>query len=133
MGVEQLLRLPERGWKYYPYGGRLYLGGVIYTHDLGSAGKSAHERASTRLMTNTVIGHTHCLGIQYKRRADGETVFGASLGWGGDLKYTDYAKLADVDWHQGFGIAYIQGGKTRLDVIPVRGGSCWIEGDRLSV
>jgi len=130
--VKKILELKERGWKYVQYKDYYKLGKLYLTHDVGQAGKRAHEGAESYFEGSTIIGHTHRLAITYFGTGKGKTHFGASLGWGGDAKEAEYMHRAKAerDWMLGFGVCYIDRNtrETHLQVVPVVNYAVVVEG-----
>lgn len=130
MTVPELYRLEERGWGYTPYRKEFKVGKMFFNHDLGKAGKTAHIAGRVSYEHNSVIGHTHHMGIDYLGNHQGDVHVGAALGWLGDVSAVDYNHIVEArKWVQGFGVAYVQdNGVVHLQPIPIIKNSCVVSG-----
>lgn len=128
--IEKLLRLKERGWHYTPYQRALKLGKLYVTHDEGTAGPQAHERARASFEGNVVIGHTHRMSVGYRGNAKGTAHVGAMFGWLGDLSKIDYMhRVRAQQWQLGFGVGHmLSSGVVHLQPVPIVDGSCVVAG-----
>jgi predicted phosphodiesterase len=133
--VEKLLKLKERGWKYFPYKEYGKLGRLYITHDTGVAGKDAHIRSQHDFGGNVVIGHTHRIGFQVVGNARGKPHVGAMFGWGGDVSKVDYRHRIKAlrDWSKGFGLGYVEpNGNVHIVPVTVVDNACVVEGKRIA-
>lgn len=130
LSVPNLYRLKERGWHYTPYQRALKLGKLHITHDEGTAGPQAHERARSSFEGNVVIGHTHRMAMSYRGNAKGRSHVGAMFGWLGDIEQIDYLhRVRAQQWQLGFGVGYMQSnGTVHLQAVPIIEGSCVVAG-----
>lgn len=128
--IPKLLRLKERGWHYTPYQRALKLGRLHITHDEGTAGPQAHERARASFEGNVTIGHTHRMALSYRGNAKGRSHVGAMFGWLGDIEQIDYLhRVRAQQWQLGFGVGYMQhSGTVHLQAVPIIEGSCVVAG-----
>lgn len=128
--IEKLLNLKARGWRYTPYQRSLKIGKLHITHDEGTAGAQAHERARASFEGNAVIGHTHRMAVSYRGNAKGTAHVGAMFGWLGDLDRIDYMhRVRAQQWQHGFGLGYLlEDGTVHLQAVPIIQGRCVIEG-----
>lgn len=124
--IPKLLKLKDRGWHYTPYQRALKLGKLHITHDEGTAGSTAHERARASFEGNVVIGHTHRMALSYRGNAKGRSHVGAMFGWLGDIDQIDYLhRVRAQQWQLGFGVGYMQAnGTVHLQGVPIIDGSC---------
>lgn len=131
ISVEQLLGLKKAGWSYTPYGATLRLGDTRFTHDLGSSGEGAPNKARDTYQANAVIGHVHGMRSDYKGAKGGH-----SFGWLGNYEAIDYMHqtTARYQWQHGCGIGYLDtAGRMRLVSVPFTGGACVVEGRYVSL
>ena len=121
--LAEILKLKERGWGYTPYKAYYKLGCIVYTHDLGKAGKYAVHAALADAQNSVIIGHTHRLGYIVEGDATGVQKIGFCPGWLGDLSAIDYKHqlLANRQWALGFGIGYLNHatGYTYFQPVPI--------------
>ncbi len=120
--VKELLRLRERGWKWYPYQHHSRVGKISYVHDVGDAGVSAHRTAGAVYESSVVIGHTHTANVSYFGNASGETHVCASMGWLGSAEAAEYLAPAKKrrNWQLAFGVAYGEpNGTMHLQLVPI--------------
>lgn len=130
--VENILRLKERGWEFYPYKRKkARIGKLTVTHDLGNAGRNAIEKAIDGFQDNIVINHTHRMKYIIEGNYSGIKHVAASFGWLGDvsqIEYTDQEK-ARKEWALGFGEGYMTDkGVVFLTPIPIVDYSCVVSG-----
>lgn len=118
-----LLRLAERGWEFVPYKDHAVRGSMHYTHDVGTAGRTAVFRALETYQKSVVTGHTHRLAYVVEGSATGECKLSAMFGWGGDVEQVDYMTkaVARKNWALGFGVGWYDpaSGFTYLVPVPV--------------
>lgn len=129
--VPDLLDLRARGWRWVPYRDHLRLGKAYFTHDVGSAGRRAHEGAADAYQANAGIGHTHRAAITYLGNQRGTAHFGAMFGWLGDARKAEYLHRAKRarDWCHAFGLAYVEpSGVVHAQLVPIIRGSALVEG-----
>ncbi len=119
--TDKLLEFRERGWDVIPYGQSVKIGHMHFTHDEGTSGPLAHIKAGATFEGSVVIGHTHAMGCQYWRNADGDEHVSASFGWMGDFETIEYMHRAKARrWQLGFGIGLLQpDGVMRLQACPI--------------
>ena len=130
--VKTLFKLRERDWIYVPYKSDIRLGKLYVTHDCGNAGRFAISKALDTFQHNVTIGHTHRMSYQVEGNAKGEAHVGASFGWLGDTRLTDYMHKvkANRDWALGFGLGYLRSdGTMYLVPVPIVNYTCVIEGE----
>jgi predicted phosphodiesterase len=132
IGIPQLLKLEERGWKYTPYKDHASLGKLHMTHDVGVAGRNAVFRALDTYQHSIVTGHTHRLAYIVEGNAVGEFKVSATFGWLGDASKVDYMHKVKVakDWALGFGIGYYAPatGYVYLTPVPIIKYTCVVNG-----
>ncbi len=128
--IERLLRLRERGWRYTPYQRALKIGKLHITHDEGTAGPQAHERARSSFEGNVVIGHTHRMAYSTRGNAKGTSHIGAMFGWLGDISKIDYMhRVKAQQWQLGFGTGcLLPNGVVHLQPVPIVEGACVVGG-----
>jgi predicted phosphodiesterase len=128
--IPKLLRLKDRGWHYTPYQRALKIGKLHITHDEGTAGPQAHERARSSFEGNVVIGHTHRMALSYRGNAKGRSHVGAMFGWLGNIDRIDYMhRVRAQQWQLGFGVGYMQtNGTVHLQAVPIIDGACVVAG-----
>jgi predicted phosphodiesterase len=123
-------------WEFVPYKEHIKVGKLYLTHDTGSAGATAHEKARADFDSNTVIGHTHRMAFGVRGSLRGAAHVGAMFGWLGDVRKTDYMHRvkASRDWCHGFGVGYLEpSGVVHLVPVVIVDGSCVVEGKFLSI
>ena len=133
--IPELLTLDDF-WEFIPYKDHIQIGKLYLTHDTGSAGATAHEKARSDFDGNTIIGHTHRIAFSVRGSLRGAAHVGAMFGWLGDPARTDYMHRvkASKDWAHGFGVGYMEpSGVVHLVPIVIVNGSCVIEGKLISV
>lgn len=107
--IASLLRLEALNIRYVsPYGERLYLNNVMYLHGklIGNSGGMTTAKMLKAYEGNSVQGHTHRLGLNFKTvwRADGpHTEWAMEVGYGGSLKFS-IPGASYPDWQQGAGV-----------------------------
>jgi len=115
---ERLFRTREHGFVYLPYGETVELGSLTVTHGSlvrkwsGQSAKAHFEKYGASIM----IGHTHRLGVFYKRDIRG--VHGA---WeNGCLCRLDPEYDQHPDWQQGFSVVHVHDdGSFNVQQIPI--------------
>jgi predicted phosphodiesterase len=124
---EGLFKLDQYGFKFLPYGSVYNLGKLMVTH--GSL-VSKHSAISAKnhfdkYGTSVLVGHTHRLGVYYKRNVRG--IHGA---WenGCLCKLTpEYAQ--HPDWQQGFSVVNVwPGGRYSVQQLPILPGPSFMYG-----
>ncbi len=131
VNVPDLLELGRRGWNVIPYRDHLQVGKAYFTHDVGSAGRRAHEGAADAYQANAGIGHTHRAAITYVGNQRGSAHFGAMFGWLGDARKAEYLHRAKRarDWCHAFGLAYLEPqGRIHVQLVPIIAGTALVEG-----
>ncbi len=128
--LEDLLRLRQRGWEWCEYGDYIKVSDTCYTHDTGTAGAFAHDRARAVIGGSVVIGHTHRLAFSVTRTETGlpniAAMFGALCSFK-DIKYLHRAAVRN--WVHGFGTGTIlANGTTFLEPHPIIDYRCVVEG-----
>jgi predicted phosphodiesterase len=120
--VEKILDLKKRGWQYVEYKRFYKLGKVVFTHDLGYAGRYAAHRALDAAQHSCVTGHTHRISYAVEGDVSGVSKLGTSLGWLGSADEADYMHRlrANRDWSLGFGVGYLRPcGRMHLTPVPI--------------
>lgn len=121
----------SKQWEWVPYREYTNIGKVFLTHDTGTAGTTAHQKAQADFQNNVVIGHTHRMALSIHGSARGEAHVAAMFGWLGDASQADYMHSikAKRDWALGFGIGHKrQNGTVYLSAIPLVGYTCVVDG-----
>lgn len=135
--IEELLHLRGYGWEYVPYKDFIKVGKVLFTHDLGFAGKYVAQRALIDAQHSVVIGHAHRFTGCVEGDARGKRKVAHCFGWLGDAKKADYMHRlkANREWALGFGIGYLHtNGSIYFDAIPILSDySCVFNGKRYKV
>jgi hypothetical protein len=82
-------------------------------------GESARTTAEA-FMQDVVMGHVHRLG-SFARDIDGGVLMGYELGCLVDLNhpYFSYAHGNQFNWHLGFGVFFVHGGRVHVQLIPI--------------
>lgn len=135
LSYPQIMQLEERGWQWVPYREHIKLGKIYLTHDVGSGGPGAHNKAGQAFEHSVAIGHCHRLAATYWGNAVGESHVSASLGWLGSVEACDYMHSirAKRDWSHGWGTLLIDGaGDTHLQLHPVINGKVRLGEELLS-
>jgi predicted phosphodiesterase len=131
LSVRDSFKLRERKWHYTPYKQFLQIGKMLFTHDLGRAGKDAVPRAISDAHASVVIGHTHRLQYAIEGDALGRPHLAFCPGWLGDPHKADYmhALRANREWAHGVGIGRIlKDGTVLMQPAPISRGSCLVDG-----
>lgn len=130
MTIPDLFRLKSRGWSFTPYKKELRIGKIYYNHDLDKCGATAHISARGEYQSNSVIAHTHHMGLSYRGNARGEVHVGGVFGWLGDEAAIDYTHSVKArQWIQGFGVGLMEpNGVTHLQACPIIKGSVVVSG-----
>jgi len=117
-------------WTWTDYHDLLKIGRAYFTHDVGKCGPMAHVAASNDVGGNTVMGHTHHFGVEYRGNLKGSARFGSSLGCLADRAQADYASKARVaHWMHGCGLGYLYSdGDFHLNLCPFIRGRATVEG-----
>jgi predicted phosphodiesterase len=130
LGFESLFKLSDYGFDWQPYGSFYNLGKLMVTH--GSL-VSKHSAISAKnhfdkYGTSVLVGHTHRLGVYYKRNVRG--VHGA---WeNGCLCRLDPEYVQHPDWQQGFSVVNVwPGGRYAVQQIPILPGPSFMYGGEL--
>lgn len=135
--IPELLKLKQRKWTYVPYKMDYKIGQVYWTHDVGTAGRSAVFNALGTYQGNIVTGHTHRLAYIIEGNARGKPHVSASFGWLGDARKADYMHRVKAarDWALGFGIGYMDDstGNVYLNPVPIVGYTCVVEGELFKI
>lgn len=69
---------------------------------------------------DTAIGHTHRMGAS-SRQLTGDTLTGVELGCLVDWDHPFFAYSPSHDWHHGFGVGTVFGGKLHVQPVPIIG------------
>ena len=124
----QLFDLARYGFKWKPYGESVMLGKLMVTHGnqvlkhSGQSGKAHFDRYGTSVL----IGHTHRLGIYYRRNVRG--VHAAYEN--GCLCRLDPDWVQHPDWQQGISVVHVEdNGLFNVQQIPVLGRKVLFYGD----
>lgn len=131
VSVEALFLLKQRGYKFNAYKDFAFAGKVLHTHEVGYSGRDAHVRSAQDTGTNTVIGHTHRLAVQYGSNIRGKHHVGMMCGWLGDRKMAEYLYKSKktTGWHLGFGTGYQEpNGTVHVVPVPIIDYRCVVEG-----
>jgi hypothetical protein len=134
--VPKLFELRRRSWKFTPYHKHVKIGRVIYTHDLGKAGKTAHLEAHSIVHNNIAIGHTHRIGYAVQGNEANRAHVMAMFGWLGDIHAAEYMHLINKrhDWALGFGVGLMKpDGVTFLNPVPIVNNECVVNGNLYSL
>lgn len=129
--VSKLFRVAARGWTWVPYMQHITIGRLHLTHDVGHYGMNAHRQTRQAFESNSAIGHTHRLAVEYVGSAKGSAHVGAMLGWLGDKSAIDYMHAGKAAaWQHGFGLAYheVDTGNVHLVPVPIIDNRCIVEG-----
>jgi hypothetical protein len=127
----KIVKLDARGWEWVPYREYLQIGKLYVTHDVGSAGDSAHIKARQTINGNVVIAHTHRMGLSFTTHADGHSNVGAVFGHLVDVSHARYLHKAQRNaWQMGFGVGHMRpNGMVYLQAIPIlHDYSCVVDG-----
>lgn len=122
-GIEEWLRLRERGYLVTPYRHFARIGSLHVTHEHGFAGKFAAFRARESFEGAIAIGHTHRLATMHSGSVTGGLHPGATLGWLGDATTlaVDYTHRIEAlrSWTHAVGVAWVHpDGGTHLEAVP---------------
>ncbi len=134
--VDELLGLTRRGWQWKPYREYGHVGHMLVTHDLSQCGVTAIRHARTHAGCAVAIGHVHRMGSHWTADVGAGALPSIGFGWLGSHRMADYRTrwLAEREWVHGFGIAHMgQDGVVHPQCIPIRNGSCCIEGTMVTV
>lgn len=129
--VQELLRLEERGWEWYPYQEPCYMGKLGLVHDLGYAGKTALRQTIDAHPSNLIMGHSHRQESLTRGNLRREVMTISSFGWLGDPREIDYLPSVKVkqDWTHGFGMIYMEeDGTPHINSVAIARGKCLVEG-----
>lgn len=115
---DSLFKLPEHGFQWRPYGGKVMLGKLLVTHGSLLSAKSAYtaRRHLEKYGNSILIGHTHRLGVTY------QTDFrGTHAGWeNGCLCRFDPEYDHMPDWQHGFSVVHVfSDGRFNVQQIPI--------------
>lgn len=102
--IPALLELPQNGWKFVAYGGRLRVGNVKIAH-----GERFNEHVAagyTRKEGNFAFGHTHRMQIFVTNTRDGYPEMAMTCGTRGKLEHI-YQRHAKTDHVHGMGIVTV--------------------------
>ncbi len=80
-------------------------------------GDSVRKHAET-FHRDTVIGHTHRMGA-FARRLNNDTLTGVELGCLIDWNHPFFNYHVQNDWHLGFGVGTVFGGKMHVQPVPI--------------
>ena len=132
--VPDLLGLKDLGFDYVPYGSYLKIGKMVFTHDIGHHGETAHKTSLRKAGMSINIGHTHRMAMVIEKTLEGNNVItGATLGWLGDESaMTEYMPTVKIQRYaiHGFGLAYVFRDGTPVVVpTPIVDGKCVVEGE----
>lgn len=118
--VPEMLRLRERGWKWTPYNGDVWLGQLMITHDVGRCGKYAVHQSMDDVQENVVINHVHRIGMTASPTALGKLRVAGSFGCLIDFDQVDWQQRRKVrrTMAHGIGLGYIDSRHTPW-IIPV--------------
>ncbi len=121
VGIPQLLKLAERGWRYVPYRNDTKLGKIHLTHDVGASGRTATFKALDTYQHSIVTGHAHRMQYIVEGNATGEFKLSAQFGWLGDIAKVDYMHraVATKNWALGFGYGYLDPTTNYVYLVPV--------------
>ena len=106
--LRSLLGVTAPKWTWTDYHDLLKIGRAYFTHDVGKCGPLAHVSAANDVGGNTIMGHTHHFGVEYRGNLKGSARFGSALGCLADRAQVDYASKARVAaWVHGCGLGYL--------------------------
>lgn len=125
--TKKLLKLQERKYTYYPYGGYHKIGKLYFTH-----GDIVRENVTQAMLDkyekSIVFGHTHRMEQTIKVNVLGEGHLGITSGWLGSMKKIDYIKTFS-NWQLGFSTAVVMpNGNFFTQLHPIVANKCWING-----
>lgn len=131
-GVEKVLRLEERGWKYTPYRDADSIGHLNMTHDVDAMGRTSVYKALEVFHHSVVTGHTHRLQYVVEGDALGDSKISAQFGHLADISKVDYKNRvkSKKDWALGFGVGYLdpKSGNAYLVPVPIVGYTAMVNG-----
>jgi|GEM_PF-1052155 len=125
------------GCEWVPYRNVKRLGKVVYTHELGFAGKYAAQHTLAEAGTNVIFGHSHRASLVVDGDHTGDRRFCLNGGWLGDIKQVDYTHDIKVIRHWATGISHVyecpDTGLLWPSFVPIMRGRCFIAGQAVSI
>jgi len=115
--TEDVLKLDDYGFNYYPYGPnqlcRIFNSSLYARHEPLSGGLHCAHGTVSKAMKSVIFGHTHRIQESQIVSLDGENFRGISSGWLGDKssEVFDYVKNHH-QWALGFSIVTVLGDGT---------------------
>lgn len=131
LDTRDLFRLrARRHWEWIPYRKHLKIGKSFFSHEVGPCGKNVTIQSLDAFQHPIVIGHSHRAGVAYGGSVAGDRRVAMSVGWLGDLSKISYMHQSQTkDWQHAFGlIDQDPAGNSWMQVIPIIGGKCIIDG-----
>ena len=125
VSTSELLKLPQRKYKYYEYGKHHRIGKLYFTH-----GDIIRENVTQAMLDkyekSIVFGHTHRMEQTVKVNVLGEGHLGITSGWLGSVKKADYIKTFS-NWQMGFSTAIVlPNGNFFIQMHPIIAYQCWL-------
>jgi predicted phosphodiesterase len=128
LSFPQLFHLSDHGFKWLEYGDHLMLGKLLVTHGTmvrsvsGMSGRAHFDKYGTSVL----IGHTHRLGVFYRRNVRG--VHAAYEN--GCLCSLKPEYITHPDWQQGFAVVHVDeaNGFFNVQQIPILERRCFFYG-----
>lgn len=134
--LPNFLRFPELGIKYHKNPYELAPGWLLMHGDEGNVSQNGGTTAlnlAKRTGMSVVCGHTHRMGLTHHSESfmgrETRTLWGMEVGNLMDAKQASYLKGGISNWHQGFGVLWVDGKKVTPQLIPIeRDGSFTFQG-----
>ena len=127
LNIENFLKLDQIGTTYHKNPYQLAPGWLLMHGDEGSINQTGGMTAlglAKRAGMSVVCGHTHRMGLVHHSQSyagsAGRTVWGLEAGNLMNYKQAKYIKGGLINWHQGFGILYVDGNTVTPHLVPLR-------------
>jgi predicted phosphodiesterase len=124
--LPNFLRFPELGITYHKDPYELAPGWLLMHGDEGNVSQNGGTTAlnlAKRTGMSVVCGHTHRMGLTHHSESfmgkQTRTLWGMEVGNLMDAKKASYLKGGISNWHQGFGVLWVDGKKVTPQVIPI--------------
>jgi predicted phosphodiesterase len=132
ISIPKIMELKKKGFQYTPYKQAYKIGKLSVTHDVGNAGRNAHQKALDTFQNNIVTGHTHRIAYMVEGNANGDRHVSTSFGWLGAVEEINYMHQvkARKEWSLGFGIGFLDTvtGVVYVVPVPIVKNTCLLDG-----
>jgi len=124
--LPNFLKFPDLGITYHSKPYELAPNWLLMHGDEGNVSQNGGQTAlnlAKKTGYSVVCGHTHRMGLMHHSEGvagiNTRTVWGMEVGNLMDAKQASYLKGGISNWHQGFGVLWVDGKKVTPQIIPI--------------